>query len=378
MANTLLVLGNGFDLACGLKSSFVQYLNSSYYANYRSKCEEAYNYVDINGRRYSSTPPDIDKLYCIFETITFWDLYFALPHICKLNDIDLWSDFEQKLSDFVRAMQNRTGAFKEIIDVIWSDILNYGKDPNRVYNLILKLYLDWKVKNFWTTPELRKSIDKVLFSELKIYELLFGSYIENQQNGHADYSSHADILVKNLVGKGHELVYLNTFNYSNLTSIVPTKCSIWHVNGTTECPIFGIDVPTAVPTRDSAYKYTKTYRRLELTEREICFPKNKDFSRIVVYGHSLNQQDYGYFYALFNRLNFSNDRGRRNGYTIEFKYSGYTGQPPEEEKRVTIERALKLLQNYNSEVLKESNFRLMDILYSNGAVVFKEEAISFV
>ena len=34
MAKVLLVLGNGFDLACGLESSFENYLKSKYYKNY--------------------------------------------------------------------------------------------------------------------------------------------------------------------------------------------------------------------------------------------------------------------------------------------------------------------------------------------------------
>ena len=34
MADTLLVLGNGFDLACGLNSRFRDYLDSDFYKDY--------------------------------------------------------------------------------------------------------------------------------------------------------------------------------------------------------------------------------------------------------------------------------------------------------------------------------------------------------
>ena len=33
MAKTLMVLGNGFDLACGLKSGFRDFLDSDYYSS---------------------------------------------------------------------------------------------------------------------------------------------------------------------------------------------------------------------------------------------------------------------------------------------------------------------------------------------------------
>jgi hypothetical protein len=92
----------------------------------------------------------------------------------------------------------------------------------------------------------------------------------------------------------------------------------------------------------------------------------------VVFGHSLNQQDYNYFYALFNRLNLSNDRGKRNGYTVEFAYSGYGDITPELARRETIWNVLRLLKGYDRDVLQEKHFRLMDILYFNGAIKFKE------
>lgn len=229
-----------------------------------------------------------------------------------------------------------------------------------------------------------------LLGELKEYEKAFGLYIEEQQKSSAHYASNANLFIKELVGKNeteaHKLTYLNTFNYSDLSGVVPSDCSIWHINGDSSCPIFGIDLPLQDSedvrtqnmnnlenrTAQAWYRFTKTYRRLELEGRRELFPaKQQKFTRIVVYGHSLNKQDYNFFYALFNHLGFSLTR-TTNNYVVEFMYSAYGKVTKEEAKRLLIDRALPLLQGYTREVLHEPNFRLMDILYSNGAIRFVE------
>lgn len=215
-----------------------------------------------------------------------------------------------------------------------------------------------------------KDID--LFEQLKEYEKRFGEYIKYQQNNHEDYCDRAKLLVEKMLDKRNDdiVTYINTFNYSGLSFL----CSnIWHINGDNYNPIFGIDLPGESPV-DKKYRHTKTYRRLQLSGKEVYYPKNKKYNKDIVYGHSLNEQDYSYFFSLFNILNLNNERFYNNntGKYIEFVYNKYGGKSSEEVRQEIVSRVLKMFYAYNNEILGQRNFRLIDILFSSGAIRFKE------
>ena len=192
-----------------------------------------------------------------------------------------------------------------------------------------------------------------------------------QQSSSAEYLSNAKAIIDKVLDKKNkdEVVYINNFNYTDLSAI---SDSVWFINGDTSNPIFGVDLPESKPD-DKKYVYTKTYRRLELTGNKSYYPKTKDFSKVIVLGHSLNEQDYSYFFSLFNRLGLSNERNSgKKGYTVEFVYYKHNNKSSFEVRKETVSRALKMFYEYNKQVLHEDNFRLMDILYSSKAITFKE------
>ena len=386
MANTLLVLGNGFDMKCGLKSSFRDFIWSDYYSECRKACEDT---VSCIKRCLETHSHDESFLFISFANISFWDLYFALPFLLELDKYDDWSDFEQRLSDFVCDMQrafnvdevvgrsalsiDRENRYRFVIKAKWDDIEDRIDNKKQMYYFILNRYLYNKVGELFLTAIVKKKVDGILFKELKEYERCFGAYIYTLQNKSGEYLIYAGNVINQLVAQGHTLVCLNTFNYSDLSSEIPPQCEMWYVNGDGDNPIFGIDIPDVESTDNLGYKYTKTYRRLELdNRRKWLFPQNKDFNRIVVYGHSLSKQDYSYFYALFIQMGVAVSLSKKDNYVLEFAYSVYGEKKSEEVKRETIERVLRLLKSYSSEVLHETNFRLMDVLHINGAIKFTE------
>ncbi|MBR6020632.1 MAG: hypothetical protein IK055_10500 [Lachnospiraceae bacterium] len=370
MARTMLVIGNGFDLKCGLESSFAQYLDSDYYKSSSDKVKKTFEYVreELNG-----TGQHVDnhrQLYDLFEDneISFWDYYFAIPHIFKFSNIVLWHDFETKLHTLINNARHWTsllggsGEYYDISSADWKNsmaIISTINEMKVVRNCILHEYMRHFGIEF-------NDAAFGLMKELKEFEKKFGNYIAEQQSVNKDYATKAESLINTLLGKDHQLAYVSTFNYSDIKCIAPSNCDIWHVNGNTDRPIFGIDLSESTPASSKWYSFTKTYRRLELEGNAEFLPQNKEYTRVVVFGHSLTEQDYSFFYALFNRLNLSDSRRLKNGTTIEFMYSGYEGKPADEARHDTIENVLKLLQSYNKDVLDEKNFHLMDILYCNG------------
>ena len=376
MAKVLLVLGNGFDLACGLESSFKNYLKSEYYRAFRD-CVSSVNKFITNTLASSSVipPQNTDTLSTLFRKLTFWDLYFAIPMVENFSDIKLWYDFEKKLRGFLTSIHTRgESEYLEIDTTSWSVAEQRVKrEKEATYYLALRLYLDFVTNSTGQKDLNRRKVYEVLFDDLKKYEGNFGKYISSQQTIHLDYIVNAQSLIEKLLSdRDDELAYINTFNYSDLSK-ASSGTAVWHINGDAECPIFGVDYKE-IGIEDSRYKYTKTFRRLELNGKShtLCNPDDKDYSKVIVFGHSLNEQDYNYFFALFNRLNLSNERGRRKGYTIEFAYSPHDGQTSEEARVKIMTKALGVLQSYNEEILHEKGFRLMDILYFSGAIKFRE------
>lgn len=370
MAKALLVIGNGFDLKIGLKSSFSQYLNSEYY---KQKIEIISDIFKLTSDRinttylHSNTLFIPDQIKTLFGDVTFWDLYYAIPHICRFSNVEFWYDFESQLKRFISSIERKDDHYKDIITTDCEVAQQRKKNEDvqqTVYDLVLKLYL--------CSHEITQSkYYNLLINDLKEYEKQFGRYIELIQNKENEYGKKADELIRNLTDKD-TLSYVNTFNYSRLKPYITSDCDIWYVNGDIEHPIFGVDYSGSDSGYSKWFGFSKTYRRLELDGNKCYFPKNKEYSKVIVYGHSLNIQDYNYFYALFNQLNLSNDRGRRNGYTVEFVYSTYNGKSSEEVRQETIGRVLSLFRGYNREILHEENFRLIDILFCNGAIKFRE------
>ncbi len=369
MAKVLLVVGNGFDIKCGLKSSFKQFLDSNYYSTHLNQikmlCDKVvedlkYPSVYDGYAVYSSYPID-------FTGLSFWDLYFGIPHVFQFNDIDLWYSFEDRISNFIDSIYKK-GEFATIVELHTKKITSQSHDDKKfVRYLILYFYLKSLSDSFD-----EKSINIKLYDELKTYERLFGGYIHAQQIGDKSYLSNANNVIDEMLEKhnGDEVVYINTFNYSDLSSIVK---DVWHINGDYERPIFGVDYPSVGPDDVERYRYTKTYRRLELTGNDKYFPKQKNFTKVIVFGHSLNKQDYSYFFSLFNNLKLESDRiGNRRGYYVEFVYSKHGNKSSAQVREETVSGVLKMFYEYNKEILHENNFRLIDILFSTGALRFKE------
>lgn len=382
MANTLLVLGNGFDLNCGLESSFSQYMNSQYYKPFLDRIHRAYNYVLNCLIGYGTRALDERPYNMILEDkeLSFWDFYFAIPHLSKVADIRLWHDFETKLFELVNSGKNRRGEFQSILTMSWdkSDI-NRLSAPDHICFTVQRIILN----DYMSCRKMDKGDHVlVLLNDLKHFERKFGAYISLQQKDNREYNKRAVSLIDELLGKDssgirHTLSYINTFNYTNIKEVgfknrTRTDYAVWHVNGDTTNPIFGIDISEQEPADSKWYSFTKTYRRLELEGNDEYYPTSKKNNRVVVYGHSLTKQDYSFFYALFNRLNLGDEHRLQNGTSIRFAYSAYEGKTADEARHDTIESVLRLLQGYSRDILDEKTFHLMDILHCNGTVEFVE------
>ncbi|MBP5301360.1 MAG: hypothetical protein J6Y70_00490 [Bacilli bacterium] len=131
-------------------------------------------------------------------------------------------------------------------------------------------------------------------------------------------------------------------NIENLATIDSFNYSIFHnkklqeklryINGDWNTPIFGID-STIFKYDDVRYIFAKTDIRMELNTSQQLADENKKFENVLVLGHSLNRNDYSYFFPLLDELEIGN---RSSNKKIAFVFS-----IPKNEQSDTFKRNLK-------------------------------------
>ncbi len=188
MANVLLVLGNGFDLACGLKSSFGDYLDSDFYKPQMDNIASIDNSLKaaLRSPAYHGNTIFYYYPFTFDENLTFWDMYFGLS---KKVGGDLWCDFETSMKKHIDESHAYADGIN-IYDFVQMD--RVGKNT----------YADDKFRNdllLWKYVEQNKLDDKILLNHLKIYEHRFGKYIYEQQKNSADYVRNAKLLVSSIL-----------------------------------------------------------------------------------------------------------------------------------------------------------------------------------
>lgn len=352
--NVKLVLGNGFDLHCGLYTKFGHYY-----------CEhfEKFYYIKKTYKDYENG----ELIECEFaeeyvKNTNVWDVFFVLntvnknPKECK-ND---WCDIERlMLSSFMSTetyknkFSARKGAALLLSYINWNEIKrliekdSLGTDHLRGY---ITSFI--KARSKLLSCELF-NFGKFLLSELKIFEKEFGNYIYSQINNtwlefenrckgkfyNVAYLEDAILTIEKLCNVD-KLVAIDSFNYSYFEHSINEKFR--NINGNFEAPIFGID--TVFSPNDWRYIFTKTSRRIDNDFHSNSKNAAREFSNAIIYGHSLNQADYNYFFSLFDELKLLDTLSSS---VLVFAYSIYG-------------------ENSEEQIKYDLNFKISDIVYEYG------------
>lgn len=155
-ANQLIVLGNGFDLHCGLKSSykdFLYYVITQKYAEYfpndskevsdrneaiKEKFDVSTSYVWVGIMNFDDTQFNRNTKMndTIFPDINIW--YLILFHEKLMQSLDSssnWSDIESVIEKYVSGKfifdnDNGKQSQKKFIDILVDTFFNYGFERN--------------------------------------------------------------------------------------------------------------------------------------------------------------------------------------------------------------------------------------------------------
>ena len=368
-----LVLGNGFDLHCKLQSSYNDYFleNKSKYDRIVSWTDSFIKLLDAGNSFY-----EID-LDLGFENYNVWDFMLAFEkHRFHRNEKDIkWCDIEKLIfnslvvKDICFASIDWNKAYK-----IYSQKLRTSDTYENIISKII--YLKKDGENFFNEEQYYE----FLLDELKLFEYEFGLFILNRQINkkrkwfaiglpNEKYFKCVQKTLNDLCNF-HSLVSIDSFNYSYFDNRIldgHTEIVYNHINGNYKCPIFGID--TTLDPYDKRYIFTKSYRRMELNMGLPDFTNDPAFNHLIIYGHSLNEADYGYFFAMFDRMDLLNNSSNSS---IVFAYSIYKEN---EEERIMHDLRVavsKLIYRYALFKKIESPERLIDYLYLQNKILYLE------
>ena len=311
---TRIVVGNGFDIQCGLHTNYSNYFCYNW-DKYRKILSAIYNYSCGDDRIIESEE---------FDAYNIWDFFFAVHGSYDPRSTEKkWSEVEKCIQASL-IFKNDTSfpdALKRLSYIHWPDLkryINYQAMPTDKIEKILVTLIKkrMKLKKYNSS----KYYD-FLLEQLKEFEISFGNFVYEQMD---DLISPNLAYLRNVKWLLNELypnatsICVDSFNYSPFNKLLRREVTLNHINGTYISPIFGID-SIFVPSNER-FIFTKTSRRIESELDYSNFEAEEPFKNVVVYGHSLDEADYNYYFPIFDKLKLvdNNENGK-----LVFAYSIY-------------------------------------------------------
>ena len=368
ISHQLIVIGNGFDLACGLESDFEDFFTPRMEA--------------LKACRKRQGDARFEQMAA--SGLTAWDIVLSAsyPGFARKGRVD-WCDVEGAIERVVRPARFSTEdaayrfldvrlareAIAEAIDEDGTPLnpLSHGTPLNPLSQKLLGLdrngaetkelarYLLWKHpdRDDWSLH----AVLQLLLGELGLLEGEFDGYLSAVVGGSDSYKARSAALLRDLVAAENPLLEdadevrttVLSFNYTDPGEIGLAGRAIGetvHVHGRLgQGIVFGIDGTDCMDDPD-ALCYTKTYRLLGAATSHpispVAYPPSRmpgdvETAAIKFYGHSLAKADYAYFQSMFDITELYG-----GNVTLCFYYSDYC---PEERER-TYRRVSNLLAFY--------------------------------
>lgn len=375
LENIKLVIGNGFDLECKLKSSYKHFFKEQ--SSRYTKIIELYdNFCEVFDPFYQEciSIKDFIDTNKYIKTINVWDAFFAINKYTN-NDLEnkKWTDIETCIKSSLQDSSENT-------DVSWPYIFNLFTKTTvirkELTNFFFVCLIKSKIKSNCFSN--KKAYYNFLLEELKQFEKFFGEYVNNLSKircsedsscfyDDLSFSDYSETTVKKLCSI-QNIKSIDSFNYTKIR-IKDLEKLVYNINGNYENPIFGID-SSEFNSEDPRVIFCKTSRRLENFMIENKTPIFRHFKNIIIYGHSLNKADYNYFFSLLDKINIIDLNSQSK---IIFAFTNFDEARYEEHKQELRDGIYKLFECYSKYRgnTTEPN-RLLDALTTQNKVIMYE------
>ena len=399
----LIILGNGFDLACKLKSSYFDFFQYHFAEVAKHSTIQNYYERELLNKNFED----------ILKKISFWDVIFIYEYCNqKLNEQSEWNNIEDTIYKVLHYLvsedssTNLSGATKGLLDnfkhyrIYYSDFIfkELIKFENCFNNYIFE-QIDSNNNYFNTFVPQKLSMlikDDLLGCQSKNLSILSFNYTLTEEN------------TKNIKISPSDTFMLSTSD--ELSTPLVDILNTWvNIHGKVdnerihEKPIiFGIDLNTVNKLNINSseckleVKFTKTFRTAinNFSHSTISLPQTIDL--ITFYGHSLSSADFSYFESIFDMYNLYNSNLKLEFYygtysflheafvhKIEekskfFKYFGdYINNQNDQNRQTLMTNVYRLLENYGSSLNNNHGSNLLHRLLLEGRIAFKEDNGSF-
>lgn len=294
----LVIIGNGFDLQAGLKSSFDDFFK-------KSEFQIIENWISFPGTANIEDVNFISLL--LYNTFyrsddTYQDKRLNI-HFCEFqkefksafgfskNPVD-WMDVES----FLHALLVSKGITK--MSECFERVINHKSISDNFCICHKDFILDF----FSNSPSSKYSscaddFYKFLFLELRRFEMRFTKYLSSEIEDNDAYLNKSNKIYNQLVENG-DIVKIINFNYTNI--LKKNSSDEINVHGTLGTDII-IGINDDNDLDEKSIQFTKTFRKL--VSKESVNTLNNTIGEILIYGHSLGKQDYAYFQSIFDHYN---------------------------------------------------------------------------
>lgn len=398
----ILILGNGFDRASGLPTSYEEFfkwrfneikkMNSEIEKNFDNYRDKLYKKTEIARDPYGNLRNDylakiivnIDGVSTSYrliynelkeiminlrmQKINFFDLYFMFNKIKKTN----WNNIENEILSIVKGiMSYYIESEVEMQRLTSNSGYTYRSEEfdNRIYKFFIVLFLEQCKEDNYTPYEILLRELKEFEREFQKYIIVISSKIEASQNYKRVYTENYLKLISS-----NDEIYILNFNYTSIVRFIEIQSKMpkeINVHGIfDQVTIFGIDKKGCDINKDE-YMFSKTYRKIEENTDSLPLPNNKDKlnrkQELIFYGHSLSKADYSYFQSLFDLYDIYNQT-----YLI-FKYSIYDKLNSYQIKKEVFKNVVTLLTDYGQTMNnKDHGENLLHKLLLEGRLKLEE------
>lgn len=370
MGRKLIILGNGFDLASGLKSSYYDFFLQRISPKFMEYFDYSYNFFKekfsssnnrywfntfLNVREYDPRLRPVGKsildsnfnthkIYEILQTsnLTFWDLIFYFSKNHKLLESYDWQDVERRMLEFLDTPENRM----EVPSLKQINYLTKGLSGNIATLLCLHLayYLPKREKEYS-----KENLIDYLYDELILFEKDFSKYINSISD--ESYQEVAKEKILKISGKSlsncEDKIF--SFNYTDPFSMYGLDIVNVHGKAETNTILFGIDQEVISP-ESQGYRFTKTFRQMTETKlaknyEDNILPDKIHIEEIAFFGHSLSALDYSYFQTIFDYYDLYNSSVK-----LVFYYEKYGNKTAKDMELDLADKISRMLYAYSPSI----------------------------
>ncbi|OAL08066.1 hypothetical protein A7X72_01799 [Lactococcus garvieae] len=372
--NQLVILGNGFDLACGLKSTYKHFFK---YIFDKKESKDNYWYHIFKSLYDEQTVlngwTDIEK-----------QILIELKNIEKLYSNGILMEGEKivktQLDDFLSYYSSNSSLSltASVITSLYSDYYNIPSKKLFQEQLIAKLLLLEEDFCKYLIEQINIEDNQIddFFSETKnedlnnyyIKSLIIGYYIltselpdfsiQHLQNALKDITKYDsfDLFLKevdtinNLFFEDDIMNSILSFNYTEPLK----KLNLRNIHGalSEENILFGIDYDKLKDNfTEPPIEFSKSYRILE-SGRDTKMNISSDIDIIKFYGHGLGEADYSYFQAIFDSVDLYHSNTK-----IIFYWSKYEGVDKKTIRVEQVKNVTNLIEEYGTTFTNQDHGR---------------------